>query len=418
MLSTNKNRLGSLDLLTAFFFLVGSGILAGTPRAGSEDAGATRLSGADAIRLAGNRAVVVETANDLTTWGDWSLGAWLHIEALTSRQTVLGLHEGTPYLSVGVHSDGNVSVWHRDGDNRRLRGMTSAGPFDERCGDWVHVVVTVERAAREITVYVDGEPVDFDHVQRDAVAGIRFSRKPVLGGMNTGGGPPNRWFFRGMMADVRVAPRVWNQSEVTATYESGRRRVGEWPSGMRDSDDPAAPGEDETRAGRARWQEAVARWRRVSGELPPGAADAEDWPMWRYEPGRGAATTHRLAAELHLQWVLQLPEPEPGWHPLPDHPGKLDFDSSYEPIVANGLLIVGSMIRDRVTAYCVETAREKWRFYADGPVRFAPVAANGRVYFVSDESWNTPNCKVVTPWCWKPVRWSCFRRWPNNRNCT
>ena len=50
-------------------------------------------------------------------------------------------------------------------------------------------------------------------------------------------------------------------------------------------------------------------------------------------------------------------------------------------------MFVGSTVNDSVAAYDTESGDELWRFYTDGPVRFAPVADNGRVYAVSDDGY-------------------------------
>ena len=36
-------------------------------------------------------------------------------------------------------------------------------------------------------------------------------------------------------------------------------------------------------------------------------AFAADWPMWRCDAHRSAATTQELASDLHLQWVWEYP---------------------------------------------------------------------------------------------------------------
>jgi len=69
----------------------------------------------------------------------------------------------------------------------------------------------------------------------------------------------------------------------------------------------------------------------------------------------------------------------------PQEQYKLQFDRSYEPIVVGKLIFVPSMVSDRVAAYDTETGSERWRFYCDGPVRFAPVGWKDRIYFVSDD---------------------------------
>ncbi|MCZ6794279.1 MAG: PQQ-binding-like beta-propeller repeat protein, partial [Planctomycetota bacterium] len=117
---------------------------------------------------------------------------------------------------------------------------------------------------------------------------------------------------------------------------------------------------------------------------PEATLRAADWPMWRHDAARGAASDEELAEELHLQWVLELSTPRPAW---PSSQEKLQFDTHYEPVLAGGKLFVPSMVADRVTAHDSRTGEELWRFYADGPVRFAPLHWRGKVYFVSDDSY-------------------------------
>ena len=116
----------------------------------------------------------------------------------------------------------------------------------------------------------------------------------------------------------------------------------------------------------------------------PSVVLGDDWPMWRYSAGRGAASGEQLPSELHLHWVRELAAPKPAW---PASQDRLQFDASYEPIVAGKTIFVGSMVSDSVTAYDTETGAEKWRFYCDGPVRFAPVAYKDKLYFASDDGY-------------------------------
>jgi len=126
------------------------------------------------------------------------------------------------------------------------------------------------------------------------------------------------------------------------------------------------------------------------------AAIAADWPQWRYDASRGASTPHALPADLRLHWVRKIESPKPAWPPT-QH--KVRFDSVPQPIVAGKMLFLASSARDRVTAYDTETGAEKWRFYAGGPVRFAPVALGDRLYFVSDDGYlycvNTVDGKLL-----------------------
>ena len=83
-----------------------------------------------------------------------------------------------------------------------------------------------------------------------------------------------------------------------------------------------------------------------------------------------------------LAWTLKLREPDPAWHATEE---KIQFDRMYEPVVADGRMFIGSMTSDRLTAYDAESGRELWRHYVDGPVRFAPVVHDDKVYFVCDD---------------------------------
>ena len=104
-----------------------------------------------------------------------------------------------------------------------------------------------------------------------------------------------------------------------------------------------------------------------------GLGFADDWPMWRYDVQRSAASPQPLPERLDLQWVRDYPQLEPTW----DDPLIRDLmqnDKIYEPIVLGKTMFVGSNVFDCITALDTETGEEKWTFYAVGPVRFAPVA--------------------------------------------
>lgn len=116
----------------------------------------------------------------------------------------------------------------------------------------------------------------------------------------------------------------------------------------------------------------------------PALAAAGDWPTWRYDATRSASTPDPLPDQMHLQWVRQLAPPRPAWPPSQE---TLDFDLSYEPVSQGGRLFVGSMATDSITAYDTATGEELWRFYTDGPVRFAPVVDGPRLYAVSDDGY-------------------------------
>lgn len=115
----------------------------------------------------------------------------------------------------------------------------------------------------------------------------------------------------------------------------------------------------------------------------PAARADEDWPLWRRDPERTGSSPAGLPHPLRLQWVRELPPPRPAW---PDQP-RLPFDAVNEPVVAGGVLFVGSSRTDRLFAIDARTGELRWTFFADGPVRFPAAVWEGRVYFVSDDGW-------------------------------
>ena len=109
-----------------------------------------------------------------------------------------------------------------------------------------------------------------------------------------------------------------------------------------------------------------------------------DWPQWRYDAGRTAASPQRLPRTVHLQWVRQYPALKPAWTDAINR-DRMAYDAVYEPVVAGSTMFVGFNASDKLVALDTRSGREKWRFYTDGPVRLPPAAWAGKVYFVSDD---------------------------------
>lgn len=105
--------------------------------------------------------------------------------------------------------------------------------------------------------------------------------------------------------------------------------------------------------------------------------------MWRYNANRTAASPQELPAKLHLHWMRSYPPQKPAW---PEQP-LMPFDAGYEPVVMGQTLFLGSSRSDSLTAIDTRSGEERWRFFADGPIRFAPVAWEGKVYVVSDDGY-------------------------------
>ena len=111
-----------------------------------------------------------------------------------------------------------------------------------------------------------------------------------------------------------------------------------------------------------------------------GTTAAADWPMWRNDTGRTAESKEVLAQDLSLRWTRQLPPLKPAYRD-----NRLQFDGGYEPIVLGKQLVVGSSLDDSVTAFDTDAGEQIWKFFTNGPVRFAPVGGEGKIIFGSDD---------------------------------
>ena len=106
--------------------------------------------------------------------------------------------------------------------------------------------------------------------------------------------------------------------------------------------------------------------------------------MWRYDANRTADSPEILPAQMTLRWVREYRPRTPAWED-PLNRDLMSFDTVFEPVVLGDKVFVGFNDADKLVALDVRTGREAWTFYADGPVRLAPAAAQGRIYFASDD---------------------------------
>ncbi|MEI7730731.1 MAG: PQQ-binding-like beta-propeller repeat protein [Verrucomicrobiota bacterium] len=114
--------------------------------------------------------------------------------------------------------------------------------------------------------------------------------------------------------------------------------------------------------------------------LAGGRGNAGDWPMWRADAGRTASVAPSLPEKLKVLWTRELAPLAPAYRDV-----RLQFDRGYEPVVLGKRLFLASSRDDSITAYDTDTGAQLWKIYTDGPVRFAPVAGDGRVIFGSDD---------------------------------
>jgi outer membrane protein assembly factor BamB len=115
--------------------------------------------------------------------------------------------------------------------------------------------------------------------------------------------------------------------------------------------------------------------------VTPNRCPAADWPMWRYDSARTAVTPERLSPDLKLSWQAEFGRNHAAWMEDP----RLQFDATYHPVVSGKTLLFGSATHDCVTALDTDSGAVRWRFFANGPIRVAPVIRDGRVHVGSDD---------------------------------
>ncbi len=107
-----------------------------------------------------------------------------------------------------------------------------------------------------------------------------------------------------------------------------------------------------------------------------------DWPMYRNDAGRKGVSQAELPDNLRLAWSRKLLPLTPAFHNK-----RLQFDAGYEPVVAQGKLLVASSLTDSVKAFDAQTGQLVWTYYTNGPVRFAPAIWNETACFGSDDGY-------------------------------
>jgi putative pyrroloquinoline-quinone-binding quinoprotein len=112
------------------------------------------------------------------------------------------------------------------------------------------------------------------------------------------------------------------------------------------------------------------------------ASNAADWPTYRSDAGRSGYTSEALPKKLSHAWTYRPAHaPEPAW-PRDD---RMMFDRANDVVVAGGLMFFGSSADCKVVALDAVTGQQKWTFFTDAPVRFAPAVWKDRVFVVSDD---------------------------------
>lgn len=105
--------------------------------------------------------------------------------------------------------------------------------------------------------------------------------------------------------------------------------------------------------------------------------------MYRADAARSGHTSEKLPATLQVSWKHRMPKPEPAW----PSSGRITCDFAQQPVVANGVVVVGLSAEPSVVALDAADGRVRWSFPVGGPVRFAPVVWRDRVFAASDDGY-------------------------------
>ena len=118
-----------------------------------------------------------------------------------------------------------------------------------------------------------------------------------------------------------------------------------------------------------------------------------DWPTFQHDSSRVGATSEEIAAPLVSRWEFASPTaPKMAW---PGEEGRsfegyvmtnrIRFDEVFNVAIANGRVFFGSSVDGRVFCKNLQTGREEWTFFTDGPIRLAPMIADGKLFVGSDD---------------------------------
>lgn len=112
----------------------------------------------------------------------------------------------------------------------------------------------------------------------------------------------------------------------------------------------------------------------------------EDWPQWRYDAQRTSASANSLPTEFSLLWENRYTPRVQAWDD-PLNQDLMTFDKQFEPIAMDGKLFVPFNDECKLVALDLKTGEPIWTFYAEGPIRFAPVGWNDKLFVVSDDGY-------------------------------
>jgi len=122
----------------------------------------------------------------------------------------------------------------------------------------------------------------------------------------------------------------------------------------------------------------------------PGDRTGSGWVTFRYDRTHSGYSTETLPIPLTLKWSFQPSQsPRPAWPEPGEEMERMQMDNAFYTSVAYGMVFFGSSLDHKIWALEAATGKEKWHYFTDGPVRYAPTIADGRIYAGSDDGYVT-----------------------------
>lgn len=114
----------------------------------------------------------------------------------------------------------------------------------------------------------------------------------------------------------------------------------------------------------------------------PTVVSGADWPTYRADAARSAHVAGRFDLPLEQIWAYT-----DSHAPLPAWPTsrRITFDRAMQPVSLGDRVLCGSTIDGSVVALDAHTGQVVWRFFTEGPVRFAPALWRDRALVASDD---------------------------------
>jgi len=121
----------------------------------------------------------------------------------------------------------------------------------------------------------------------------------------------------------------------------------------------------------------------------------DDWPTFNHDNRRSGVSSEQLKPPLKRAWTFEASNPPapawPGparqdyWHRHYNLRSTLTYDRVFQVVGVGGAVYFGSSAEGKVYSLDGATGRVRWSFFAEGPVRLAPVVVGDKVYVGSDD---------------------------------